>query len=541
MSRSVRVNSRVQSLRRLRNSESSLLVFAALSLVSLVSISGCSIISDRMPSNLKLDKSGESDSRPIGERADSASQAARVSNPRAQQIRFDGQERLLGGGSCEALPTQRLLNQLRELHKAKKLRTAKTLVQLHRRSARRLLLQSPGQASRDQENQAVMGLIAATLDDGSTTNSWRRLLEDCSQNPGAAKQWESIISSVGDSEIPSESTIQSINELSQLATRLDNPLLRIEAMRLSGESQVATEQTSAAIESLVSAAELAAKEGSSSLASDLWLMSCEASLRIDEVKQARQCWQAAVASQLTSIHARGASQPLPTIDAVFWEQAERLAYPGDEFPTELTVALAPWYSRLGIQVDETLSPSVALWAAIANYQLATGQPHVAALSIKKAETHAPQHMRPYLQIALARSMAAQGQQAVATTILGTVAESDNPNIRASSLAVLGAIKVQSGVYEQGGRFLTQALSIEDATTWPGKLAAKADLANVRLILGNLDDALQSLHAVQLEMLTSKNWQSLCHSLENEAAILELEGQTKAANEIRARVTEIELN
>ena len=511
-----------------------LLRWGMLALVCLVSIAGCSNISDRIPKRLSLGEFQTKDARPIGERAESASQAARVSNPPAQQIRFDGQEQLLGGGNCESLPTQKLLAQLVQLEEAKKFRSAKTLVRLHKRSARRLLLESTSRSG-----EAVMNLVATTLDEGTASKPWGKLLADCQRKPREAKQWQSLLINIGASPKDSDATTQAIEELAQVGSQFDNSLLRIEAMRLSGELQVATEQTTAAIETFVSAAELAAKEGPPSLASDLWLMSCEASLRADEVQQARQCWKAAVSSQLTSIHARSPQQSLPTIDSVFWEQAVRLAHPSDELPKELTVALAPWHSRLGTKVDESLSPSVALWSAIAEYQLATGQPHLAALSIKKAETNAPASSRPYLQIALARAMAAQGQHSVATTILGTEAESSNPNIRASALAVLGAIKIQSGAYEQGGRFLSQALSIREASNWPGKLAAKADLANVRLILGNLDDALTALHTVQYEMLAEKKWQSLCHSLENEASILELEGQTIAARDIRTRIDEIE--
>ena len=506
-------------------------------LACLIGISGCSILSDQVPGNTELSDLHTGDVRPIGERAESASKAARVSNPRAQQIRFDGQERLLGGGNCEALPTQELIVQLRGLIEAKRIRTAKTLIRLHRRSAQRLSLEFTGPS--DQATTNAMTLIAVTLDEGATVPLWSNLLADCRDKTELALRWQALITSLPSSSNDSDSTTQSIEELSEIAVQLQNPLLQIEALRLNGEMQVATEQTQAALELLVSAAEIAAKEGSSSLASDLWLMSCEASLRVDQVKQARQCWQAAVSSQLTAIHARGPNQAMPTIDSVFWEQAARLAHPSDELPKELAVALAPWYSRLGIQVGESLSPSVALWAAIADYQLATAQPHVAALSIKKAETHAPETARPFLQIALARAMAAQGQQSVATTILGTVAESKDPNIRASALAVLGAIKIQSGAFEQGGRFVAQALSINEATDWPGRLAAKADLANVQLILGDLDDALPAVHQVQMTMLASNKWQSLCRSLENEAAILELEGRTKEASEIRRRIESIE--
>ena len=502
---------------------------------SLAGITGCSFVNGRLPNSMMLGGNTVDQSMTIAERAEAASKATRVSNPPAQHIRFDGQERLLGGGTCEAMPANKLLAQVRELQEKKRFRSATLLIQLHRRSAQRLLLESTG-----KPNQPAMQLIAAALDAGAPSALWNNFLVEVREKADVAVQWQSAFNSLLSSDGHSDPADAKFKELTRLAGRVESPLLRIETLRWKGELQVATEQTAAAIESLATAAELAANAGSSSLASDLWLMSCEASLRVDEVTQARRCWKAAVSSQLTSLHARGPGQPLPTVDPVFWEQAVRLAHPGDQLPKELTLVMAPWYSRIGIQVDESLPPEVALWAAIADYQLTTGRPHVASLSIKRAETEASESIRPFLQIALARAMAAQGQLPVATTILGKEADSDDPNIRASALAVLGAIKIQSGAYEQGGKFLSQALSIEEASEWPGKLAAKADFANVRLILGHLDDALPALHEVQMEMLASKKWQSLCHSLENEAAILELDGRKQAAKAIRKRIDEIEM-
>ena len=437
-----------------------------------------------------------------------------------------------GGGSYQALPAQELLKQVRQLRSRKKIRSAVALVQIHKRTARQVLLQPPAQF-----DDPALELIAAALDEGMPSTIWGTLQAEYRTRPDA-KNWPTLAATLAAAN-DLAAVEKTIAELSEIADRFESPLLRIELLRLTGDVQIATGQTAQAIESLVSAAELAARRGAPSLAADLWLMSCEASLRLDQIQQSRQCWKAAVDCQLASMHARGEAQLLPTIDSVFWEQAVRLNHPGNVLPKELTVALAPWYSRIGIQIDETLTPEAALWSAVAEYQLATGQPHLASLSIKRAETNATDQERPYLQIALARAMAAQGQHAVATTILGTVAESEEPNVRASALAVLGSIKIQSGAYEQGSRFLGQALAIEDAKEWPGRLAAQADFANVHLILGELDDALPALHAVQTEMLTRKKWQSLCHSLENEAAILELDGRKKEAKLIRKRIDKIE--
>ena len=501
---------------------------------SLLSFSGCAIFSSPISDQLGFDDDQANSPGSISERAGAAADATRVSNPRAKQIRFNGQEKLLGGGTCKALPTGELLKQVITLLERKKLRSARVFVQLHTRSARRLLLEPPEHANSD-----TLQFVAQSLGNERTASLWAELQAELKAKPELAKEWRANLRSLVTTATDAKSTQAVIGKLTDIAAGFQSPLLKLEAIRFKGELQVASEQTASAIESFVSGAELAAQVGSSSVASDLWLMACEASLRTDQVPQARQCWKAATSSQLVSIHARSPDQEMPSVDSVFWEQAVRLAHPSDQLPRELTMAMAPWCSRIGIQVDPSLTPEAALWTAIAEYQIATGQPHVATLSIKRAETQAIARIRPYLQITLARAMAAQGQLAVATTILGREAESDNPNIRASALAVLGAMKIHNGAYEQGSQFLGQALSISEAANWPGRLAASADLANAMLIMGRLDEALDALHEVQVRMLAANKWQSLVHSLENEAAILELEGRGREAAAIRKRIGDIE--
>jgi hypothetical protein len=321
--------------------------------------------------------------------------------------------------------------------------------------------------------------------------------------------------------------------------------LTLEAQRLQALALFSIQHTDEAIAVLVNSAETASQTGLPRIAADLWMLACEASLQKDLVDQARKCWTAAVVNQLVAIRQRAPEQLLPAVDTVFWEQADRLIHPEDQYPQELGLVFAPWYSRMGIshQMDDAdrspLPPRVALWASLAQFQLSTGQPHLATLSLKRAEQSASPALRPWLQITSARALASQDQDALAAGILGNLLNHPNPNIAASALAALGSIKIQTGAYEQGSSFLIQALNQSESRNWPGYLAAKADLANVRLIVGSLDDALPELHAVQNEMLIAGNWQSLIRSLENEAAILEAEQMSEEAQEIRRRIASIE--
>jgi len=475
----------------------------------------------------------------VSDRAASASETLNVSNPRATEIRFDGQEHLLGGANCQCIPADQLRQQVADLLADKKLRSATALVRLHPRSAQQLMVQDL------RVDLSGLDFVAATLDRGREGSTWTDHRTACKSSSGAAERFQAdsqqlVVDTNSDEPIePSQA------RLSDAAAKLASVPLSIEARRLTAMSLVARKRTDEAITILVGAAESATQSGLPQMSSDLWMMACEASLQIEQVDQARSCWKAGVANQLASIRMRPNDQSLPPIDTVFWEQADRLIHPEDSFPVEISLAFSAWYSRMGIGSDGatsvagTIQPRVALWSSIAEFQLVTGQPHLATLSVKRAEVDADESMKPWLQIASARSLAAQKQSSLATTILTGLINHERPTVRAASLAALGSIKIQTGAFEQGSGFLIGALNMSEANNWPGQIAAKADLANVRLIVGKLDDALPALHSVQNEMMIAGRWQSLCQSLENEAAILDAEKQHENARLIRERILSIE--
>lgn len=471
------------------------------------------------------------DAMTIAERAADATQSAIVSNPRAKEIRFDGQELVLGSGDCQALPGSELHKTVGELLGQDKKRSATAMISLHIRSAQRMLIDGIGKPS-DRVNR----FVASVLDKSKSQNVWNQHLTACSSKPEESKRFLSERGKIFRDQTGVAAS-ESVALLEKIATDLESLPLQLESKRVTALASVAAGDSVSAVRTLASAAELAAQSSLPSLSSDLWMLACQSSLHSDNVEQGRQCWKAAVANQLTAIRSRPVDQQLPTVDTVFWEQSYKLKHPSDQFPTELNLVFAPWSSRIGIALDN--ETHVVLWSAIAEFQLSTGQPHLAALALKRAEVGASQTSKPWLQIALARSMAAQGQESLAVTILGSLGETQTPAVQAASLATLGSIKVQAGAYEQGSRFLIEALSTTGAGNWPGQLAAKADLAIVRLIVGRLDEALPALHAVQNEMMTAGLWQSLCQSLENEAAIVELEEGKADAREIRDRIRSIE--
>ncbi|MEM9826756.1 MAG: hypothetical protein AAF958_09215 [Planctomycetota bacterium] len=460
----------------------------------------------------------------------------RISNPQAREIRFDGQELVLGGGDCQSIRVATLRETAQDLKSRGRHRSAAETVRLHRRTASRWVMESIETSDRDE----MVPWVARILDRGASVPLHTKFCQAASDAPQAAMQFstargESITSLAGGSP-----AVETIQKLQAAAEQLGTPLASLEAERLTAMSEVVAGQPHAAARRLAGAARLAAQQGAPDPCAQLWLLAAETHLRSEAIEASATAWQNAVRAQLTAMTAQGdGNTSLPPLDTVFWEQAERLRPPATEFPPEIALAMNSWKLRIGIGSDLSVSPKASLWTAVAANQLTLGQAHLATLSIKRAEVEASDAAKPWLQIALARSVAAQGQTPVATTILGSLTSHSDPVIRAASLATLGSIKIQAGAYEQGSRFLVQALATEGANQWQGRLPAEADLANVRLIVGDLQKARESLHSVQQKLALDGRWQSLVQSLENELAMVELEQDPTAVKQLRRRIEEIE--
>ncbi|MEM6690442.1 MAG: hypothetical protein AAF664_13500 [Planctomycetota bacterium] len=520
---------------------------------TIISAAGCSTLSSVSNSDTLTGSSRLPTTASLTDQNDGASKP-RISNPKAREVRFDGQELVLGAGDCQSISVGTLKEITQDLRSKERYRSASETVRLHRRSSSRFVVESIANA-----NDATLRWVAETLDRDAGNTLHKDLCDAASKNADAAKAFDAArrqcLTSIAGGT--SDSSLQ--QRLTASAAELGSPLATLEAERLAAMGEVVSGEPAIAGQRLSAAAQIAATASSAHQCAQLWLLASEAFLRAEMIDASAQAWRNAIKAQVTAMTARTHDgTDLPALDTVFWEQADRLRPAAVEFPPEVSLAMNAWKLRIGIGEDKAVKPAAALWSAVAAFQLTMSQPHLATLSIKRAEVEASDAAKPWLKISLARSIAAQGQTPVATTILGSLTSHKDTNVRAASLATLGSIKVQAGAYEQGSRFLMQSLTVADAEVgrnlndvngggvasnaiaqWPGRLSAEADLANVRLIIGDLEEARDALHAVQQKLALRGRWQSLVQSLENEAAILELDGDTRAAKEIRRRILEVE--
>ena len=468
-----------------------------------------------------------------------SSASPRVANPQAKMIRFDGQEFVLGNGEIQGVTIEALQAHVKALLKAERRRSATALVALHRSAAHRCVV-SRWATSPDDSTVVFMAQALDRLE-FAESDSYSSLLSQSRARREKAKAFADSRSKCIASLHRGGTAVRDAGQTVKLAEAFGHPLPMVDAARLEGLACLAAGKSDDAQASFRRGLALAEQHRMTATYAELALLASDAALTTDDEKSAKAFWKAAVVAELSSM-ATEPEQPhqlLSEMDSVFWLQAERLKPAGVEWPAEVSLTVSPWVRRLDFPDPANESASTTLLSAIAQAQLASGQPELALVAFKRAESTARSSTAPWLRIAQARCLAAQNQFGVATTILSSPASSKDTRVRVAALAALGSIKMHSGAYEQGAEILNRTLTENPTVKWSGRLDAEADLAAAQLILGDLDEALESLHAVQQNYHLAGRWQALLQSLSNESRLLTEEGRTEAARAISTRITALE--
>lgn len=505
----------------MHSTRSSILTTLAITLAALTS--GCSLFSDNSAARMDQElAAGQAKSIP-------ESAKGQVANPPARTIRFDGHEIVLGQAEPTELTPDKLQSMLTPLVTAQRYQSASTLIQLHRETAERLLAERWA----TEFNDPCVQLIAQVLSSRSTRteSSWIALLRIARERPLVAKPYQTARNSFAQQLQTADPTDDQATQLQQLALNVNHPLIKVDCLRLLGLRELVAGRTAWAESLCRQAADTAYGSGNILLAAELSLLIVESARRSEQLATATQAWSAGVS---THLHAVNNAQP---IDVAFWLMAERVRPENISWPNELITSLSHQLQAIGCTSDG--GTEMVLWACVAETQYQRGQMQPALVNFKKAEAATTGENVLWLRIAQSKCLAALGQVPAASAILSGPASSTNPSIAAAATAAMGSTKLQAGAYQQGAQLLNKALTDSAGSVWAMRNQALADLALARLIIGETDQGLEALHAVQAQFIQSGDRIMVIRSLENELHLLEHEQRTNEAGAVRKRIAELE--
>lgn len=488
-------------------------------------VTGCSVLSESGLTAAKLVNS-VTNKASIAPASKSNTQ---VANPPARTLRFDGHEIVLGESENPSLETDRLIDLLQPLVDQQRMQSAAMLILRHRESSERLLAERWATAGQDP----VLDLVAEVLSQRCTRtdSNWKSLLRYAKAHGNIATRYQQLRNDFA-AELrtsdPSDDTAQQLQTASQ---NVHHPLARIDALRLLGLRELVAGREAWAESLFRQAIELANDSGHTLVAAELWLTVSETARRSQQLSTAASAWQNAVGQHLSA-----AKKMLP-VDVSFWLLADQTRPETLPWPEELSSVLGDYVEAVGC--SRSGRSEMALWTSVAQAQLDRNELQSALVNFKKAETLASGEDALWLRIAQARCLAGMGQAPAAAAILSGPAASSDASLSAAATAAMGAIKLQSGAYQQGAQLLHKALTQTPTAQWPLRNQSLADLAMAQLIIGDTDAGLTALHEAQRLLEKAGERQPLIQSLENEARLLEHEHRQSQVSNIQARIAQLE--
>ena len=467
----------------------------------------------------------------VGSSFDSSEGESKVVNPPAKMIRFDGREIVLGTTAMVQPDTSRFYNELTTLLTHEKFFSASSLVTKNMGVAEQVLWERYP----DETNHGLVLFIAGFLSNGISQDfSWQSLLLSFKTNPVDADLYHGLRRDFTNKLKTEEPSQQDSDQLRTVAQRLNHPLAMVDALRLLALRELVAGRNPWAESLFMQAAEMTEKHRDLDRVAELWLMIATTANRSQRAPDAEKAWRKATEAQTESLLA--STRPL---DVNFWVRADDQRTEKMAWPSQTSKAMLRFCTPVGCQFSPQSKVDSVLWCAIASAQYQVGQPQLALVSFKKAETVASGDNVMWLRIAQGNCLAALGQSQAAVALLSVPANSDNPTIALASTTAMGSAKLQAGDYHQATQIFTKALNDKRVSHWPARNQAEADLALAQIIVGNTDIGLETLHAVQEKFREQKDNASLLQALENELKTLELEKRVEAATVVQSKIREIE--
>lgn len=494
-----------------------------------IQFAGCSILTENgvtPDSVMRL----TGDKRSANKQSEDATGDIKIANPPAKTLRFDGHEIVLGESENIAiLEVDKLAAMLEPLVFEQRFQTASLLIERHRESAERLLIERWASGADDAIVQLVAEVLSRRCSKAET--SWKSLIAVGRSQKQLAIQYQNLRNSFAEEMRTNEPTNEAAEKLMQASVKINQPLVRIDALRLLGLRELVSGRHAWAESQFRQAIELANASGNTLLAADLWLTVAETARRSNQMSTANTAWTTAVNLQLTSSNRNG------PLDVSFWMQADRTRPEAIQWPKEIGQNFASLVKKIGCSSE--CGTEAILWAAIADSQIQRGELQSALVNFKKSETMVRGNDAMWLRIAQAKCLAGMGQAPSASAILSGPAASAEPSVSAAAMAAMGSIKLNAGAYQQGAQLLHKAIGQAQALDWPGRNQAMADFAIAQLILGDTDAGLTALHEAQQLFEKAGERSLLIQSLENEQRLLEHEHRSSQFAQIQSRISQLE--
>lgn len=462
-----------------------------------------------------------------------SSDTGQVANPPAKTIRFDGNEVVLGRTDIATISQARFETQLKTLLTNQQNFSAAKLVEKHLDTAEHMLWANWATTPGDRTIQ----FAAKVWDQQSTAKApWTRMLSVATQSPSLARQYSNMRMDYVrklQSDLPTDTEAEALQRAAQA---LKHSLPLCDALQLLAIRELMQEKHAWAKSLFQQSQEAAQRDLDIQRASNLGLMVAATETRMGDLAAATQTWEQTVKTYCETT-------PHPELNSPylgFWRRAIEVKPANASWPDDIAAFWQTTAKKAGVETDPLSPPELYLWAGLAHVQFEHGEYQKALINFKKAETSSGNINKLWLRIAESNCLSALGQAPAAAALLSGPIASEDPTISSAATAAMGSAKLKAGTYQLGAQLLNKSLNETPGTQWPGRLRAEADLALAKLIIGDTEMGLESLHAVQANFERAGDTFSLIQALRNEARIAEVESRLEDVKAISARIANLEL-
>ena len=465
--------------------------------------------------------------------------------PTSRQVRFGGDGLALGEADEPALKPDQLAEVVGGLLQAGKRATAARLVHRYPDSTWELLSNATSRQCRLPTYQFMAAAHDKQCSRGDPGTGWHALVADRAAHEQRYAVYEDKRRQFLECLHNGRAHQAMLLNITSIPQDAPGKLLEVDAWHLQGLAMLLDNRPLEAAAAFDRAAGLAWDAHPYQGVRSMVLLS-EAKRRGGDPQGAATCWQSAAsrAAELASARPAGVDPLLGERIAylrpvdMHWPPAmnpglhQLAAQCGMAFPSAAEIVpVSTVFHGAGLARTEML-----IWTCIGHWRLARGQAQAALVALKRAEASASKHEDVgRLQLTQAKALSALQQKGAATASLVRLAGHTDPAVSQAAKALLGTLKLQEGSTLQGFNLLRDAVEKNQATCWPERPEAEADLGLAYLLVGDQQSGLRWLHVAQQKFEAAGDVEQLVQCLENEWEYFQQQEKKNEAKSIRRRL------